>query len=1106
MRTTLSTILLAVFIALLPNKGMGAFVFETSSPLESGNWIKIEVPESGIYQISYDQLRSMGFANPEKVGVFGKGGSSIPMSFTTSTGKPNFKDGIPNVPVLHYNNNLYFYAKGVETVSFNPVSDMFPTFINEDVNIYTVNATYFLSDIMKNPVTMTSFEIPDEEDLPVIEAGYDYIRHEEDLVQNCTGTGQLFWGENLLEKPYFYEWNHHLQYADLSQPIIMKCNLFAAKRASGKVGYGIRGCNDSKLFDIVSYSSAAFRAQGENTAILSPKSPDVTVYVESQNVNGSFLNLDNWILTYRKHIPDFSLSDDNQHRLTVLNNSRFAAVPVPAGKKVFVIDYTDPSDPSIAPIREEDNKQVAVINRSSGNDFNNLILFDAEKNQKNILNWKKVNNTNLREKALEGADLLIITVPYLRQYADEIAELHRSLDGIKVTVAETEDIYNEFSGGMPDPMAYRSIIKMLYESKYGLKNALLLGPNYSDFRWAINEGRPEGIIGFQENVVTADRMAAHATDFFGLTSDYIHVNSIQEDKMTVGIGLLPVTNDQEASFVVEKIRNYVNRTDFAEYINEFLSVSGFGDNHTHDIQAVDVCSYLETVMPSQWINAVLAMDAYGENAAKRKFFNDLDRGKLITYYHGHGAAYRVPGTSSFITAGDVLNMKNPFTGFIYFAGCDLSVPDRRMPGISEYIVTGTPHGAAACLFASRTTWSGQNYDLTRRLSNAFFNKPDNQGPRTETPTIGEVIADAKTSGKYANELCYLLVGDPAIKIPVPIFSVNADSDLKLVKPGDKITLTGNILNADGDKVTDFSGDLVVKIMAPPFTEEPDNFITGAPYDNPTGSRKLLITYPDIRLEQFRGTVTNGEFTMEIPVPAEAENYEGQNLALYISAYSLYGKRGAAGIMNIPVAFSQNESESVNTDSQPPVISASFDPIMKVVRVTVEDNYSIPANSLVSADADGAHLNIVCDKTSGTTNTRTYSVFPPSRGEGEYSIHLKAADRAGLVREVDFDFTILPPVAPIILSSESKAYVDMACFELIVNPEAAYSSIPSDSMVEIEDEKGKVVAVLNVSGEAAIWDLCDTAGNRCSKGLYRARALNSRDPYMYSDWTSFAIIE
>ena len=38
---------------------------------------KITVPETGVYEITYEELREMGLSNPEGVGLIGRGGQPL---------------------------------------------------------------------------------------------------------------------------------------------------------------------------------------------------------------------------------------------------------------------------------------------------------------------------------------------------------------------------------------------------------------------------------------------------------------------------------------------------------------------------------------------------------------------------------------------------------------------------------------------------------------------------------------------------------------------------------------------------------------------------------------------------------------------------------------------------------------------------------------------------------------------------------------------------------------------------------------------------------------------------------------------------------------------
>ena len=69
-----------VLMAILGASYAGAFdtsVYATQSRLATGKWVKVTIPENGVYEITYDELREMGFNNPGQVHVYGQGGARI---------------------------------------------------------------------------------------------------------------------------------------------------------------------------------------------------------------------------------------------------------------------------------------------------------------------------------------------------------------------------------------------------------------------------------------------------------------------------------------------------------------------------------------------------------------------------------------------------------------------------------------------------------------------------------------------------------------------------------------------------------------------------------------------------------------------------------------------------------------------------------------------------------------------------------------------------------------------------------------------------------------------------------------------------------------------
>ena len=58
--------------------------------------------------------------------------------------------------------------------------------------------------------------------------------------------------------------------------------------------------------------------------------------------------------------------------------------------------------------------------------------------------------------------IIVVHTPFLSQ-AQRLAQFHRQRNGLRTLVVTTEQVYNEFSSGSPDPTAIRDFVKMYYD-------------------------------------------------------------------------------------------------------------------------------------------------------------------------------------------------------------------------------------------------------------------------------------------------------------------------------------------------------------------------------------------------------------------------------------------------------------------------------------------------------------------------------------------------------------------------------------------------------------------------------------------------------------------
>lgn len=230
----------------------------------------------------------------------------------------------------------------------------------------------------------------------------------------------------------------------------------------------------------------------------------------------------------------------------------------------------------------------------------------------------------------------------MMEYAHRIADLHKEYDGQRVIVVDPQTVYNEFTSGNPDPMAFRMFAKMLYHNaSHRLKNILLIGPVYADFRNISGlANRPEGMIALQE---IPDSLSVHPSpnfDFYGIMTDRIaSTTKLGSAPVSVGVGLLPINSAEEGELAVAKIKEYLLEQDFSGLVNESLSISCEGDGNIHDNQAIRMGtllqSYQNNYFDSEFGHRTIWLESTGNEKGHEQINNALNTGKLFSVYYSH---------------------------------------------------------------------------------------------------------------------------------------------------------------------------------------------------------------------------------------------------------------------------------------------------------------------------------------------------------------------------------------------------------------------------------------------------------------------------------------
>ena len=130
----LFVIILSLFF-ILPAKADGT-LYADSSALHSGTWVKVKITETGIYKITADELKKMGFSDINKVSVHGYGGWPLSEDFTTT-----YIDDVPACAIYKGTDYILFYGHGPIKWEYNSTNG----FVHTN-NPYSTSGYYFITD------------------------------------------------------------------------------------------------------------------------------------------------------------------------------------------------------------------------------------------------------------------------------------------------------------------------------------------------------------------------------------------------------------------------------------------------------------------------------------------------------------------------------------------------------------------------------------------------------------------------------------------------------------------------------------------------------------------------------------------------------------------------------------------------------------------------------------------------------------------------------------------------------------------------------------------------------------------------------------------------
>ena len=1148
--------LLIISILISSNLFAQSINYPDSSVLAHGDWYKFSISSSGLYKLTYNDFISLGVP-PEKIkasniSIYGNGGRAI----SSDNSQCNFTDLKENsIYVSDPNNNfsqggyVIFYGEGGteweydrinRTWGFNlhPYSDQYSYFVTFSDSIGEKKRINTISNQSLNSDTLTN-------------SNRDFFLSKQELV-NIMHTGRLWVGKQYsLNKTEEYPLDLRNALVDqnnnLLKPAIIEYKFVAQSPINTSFVFNYNNTD----IDTIIFPGNTSTSSGDivNDKILKKTITSVkTTNKTSITFSGGPTSkgwLDYILVSYDKKLQ-YNYPSVLKYYTTEflgLNLNVENIISNVTNENVLVWDVSNWTNPTqITGTYNSTDKTYSV--KLNSDSIKNIVVFHTNSNFNTIKPIGKIENQNLH--STQAVDYVIITNPLFIEQANRLAELHQEHNNITTKVVTTEEIYNEFSSGTPDYLAYKEFLRMLY-NKYlpegkNPQNVLLFGDGTFDNK---------NILKYNNNfILTHQSDNKEHTDFSTPCEDYItylspnakgYVEISRKDSMLVGVGRFPANSVSQAEILVDKSQRYLLKEDIIgkEGITDWRNTSILTADDADDLsdkQFVKLAEniYEQTKLQQPQINAVkIYSDAYKQYAsssgntypdASKAINQQMKKGCLIFNYIGHGSEDHL-SSERLITISDMTSWSNfhsmplMITSTCEFARFDLI----DKPSAAENTLYNKNGGMIALISAARPIYA--NDDMNKNFHRYVLETL----PTNQTRTFGEAFSTTKndvSSRMTFDQRSVILLGDPALRISIPKFKVatlkineiNPEIQNDTLRALSNVSIEGRIEDWDNNLVEDFNGYIQITLF-----DKSTNYYT---LDNENNDSRIEFEQQKNILHKAKAKVENGLFTHSFTMPKDiAYNYGYGKLSYYAYSDSI----DASGNCNSFVVGGIDNSVIIE-ETRPIVKLFIGDSNFKSGGITNENPelYAIISDKIaintvgsglghdITATLDNAANTFILNDyfvQSETDPNKGYINFPFTQlNEGEHTLTLKAWNI--------FNYSSSATITFNVISKDDETYANLKNYP---NPfsnttnfylEHNQNEEITSAEIQIFNTTGmrvKTIKVNNPSKGYTIgpiqWDGTTDGGQKLQAGIYIYRILiNKENSKEYSDSQKLVIQE
>ncbi|MEX0601914.1 MAG: C25 family cysteine peptidase, partial [Bacteroidota bacterium] len=255
-------------------------------------------------------------------------------------------------------------------------------------------------------------------------------------------------------------------------------------------------------------------------------------------------------------------------------------------------------------------------------------------------NLRTVGNSNVRGIS-GGAEFVIVTPSEFAPEAERLKAHREGRDGLSTLIVRIDHLFNEYAGGLPDPLAIRDFLAdavVRWQTKPAY--LLLFGDGHYDYKNISTTAR--NWIPPYQSLESLHQINTYVSD------DPLVRLTPGNARVTIAAGRFPVNSLREAEIMVGKIISYETSGSFDPWRNRVTYVADDGltstgderNLHTHQAEIL-AQSYTPASVEKRKVYIVEFPTVQGaagrrKPAANRAIIDAINRGTVILNFTGHG--------------------------------------------------------------------------------------------------------------------------------------------------------------------------------------------------------------------------------------------------------------------------------------------------------------------------------------------------------------------------------------------------------------------------------------------------------------------------------------